>query len=135
MVLVRLKIQTFVYVLNCCTFLVLPYGISYNLFSCFFICFTAVCRFQSLETKQSIPSKAGNFTDVEAENVVALARKALSASRQAAFLAEHSKLLGTSIEIALGSRSIFFYLCYNPTLCVPIFGQRLISYSCPVFCL
>ncbi|KAL3536255.1 hypothetical protein ACH5RR_004716 [Cinchona calisaya] len=59
--------------------------------------------FQSLKTKQSVPSKPDDFTDVEAENAVALARKALSASREAVSLAECSKLFGASGDVSLSS--------------------------------
>ncbi|XP_027071212.2 RNA polymerase sigma factor sigF, chloroplastic isoform X2 [Coffea arabica] len=57
--------------------------------------------FQSLDARQSVPSKPDDFIDVEAENVVALAKNALSASREAALLAENSKLFGASVDDTL----------------------------------
>lgn len=65
------------------------------------------CRLPSLQTKeaQSLPmtvqpilSKEEKVTGVEPQNVVSLAGKAFSASREAALIAESTKLLGVNLD-------------------------------------
>lgn len=73
------------------------------LFLQFISCFYAICcRLPSLQygdltsfTMQSGFSKTKRLVDVESNDVVSLAKKALSASKQAALLADDLHLLGT----------------------------------------
>ncbi|CAI9097986.1 OLC1v1034519C2 [Oldenlandia corymbosa var. corymbosa] len=58
---------------------------------------------QSTEIKHSVSRKSDNSTDVNPENVVALAREALSASIEAASLSEHCKLFDSSTDASLSS--------------------------------
>ncbi|KAI5665277.1 hypothetical protein M9H77_24600 [Catharanthus roseus] len=57
--------------------------------------------FRSLEAIQSVPMEAEKFSNVEAKSVIVLAKKALSASREATLLAEQSKLSGNNLDVAL----------------------------------
>ncbi|XP_059646852.1 RNA polymerase sigma factor sigF, chloroplastic [Cornus florida] len=52
-------------------------------------------------TAQSVPSKTNKLMDVEPHNVVALAKKALSASKQAALLTENPQLFGVELDETL----------------------------------
>lgn len=54
--------------------------------------------FPSSEIIKSVGHSAGDISDVEVANAVHLARKALSASKLAAIVAEHSKLVATYLE-------------------------------------
>lgn len=59
-------------------------------------------------------SEVENLPNVEPKSVVALAENALSASREAALLAEQSKLFGTNFDDSFNSRYISFqWLPYN----------------------
>lgn len=55
---------------------------------------------------QSILNKEEKVTGVEPQNVVSLARKALSASREAALIAESTKLLGVNLEDSHSPRGL-----------------------------
>ena len=58
--------------------------------------------FSSL-TLQSVTTDLENPMDVEPCNVVAIAKKALSASKEAALLAEDSKYIGVDFDDSLSS--------------------------------
>lgn len=100
----KIKIQTFLRSSEPLTSLV------YAFFWLYSLLYGGVGRFRSLEAIQSVPMEAEKFSNVEAKSVIVLAKKALSASREATLLAEQSKLSGNNLDVALSPRYVCIYL-------------------------